>query len=123
MNNNAGQPVTLQIPIVDLVYKLEKNDMLQYSVDDIADWYDFSTNQQQAVTAGLGRQFLLNTYVVFNFAKDKQYIIVGQLKDLGKITDKERLWLMVFGACIVGLILIILIIKLAMSKKSCSKPK
>lgn len=123
--NDGGKDVILSIPVVDLVYKTSDSDNLLYSIDDFEVWVkdlNIDTDQKRPnVTAGLGRQFLLNTYVVFNVEADKSYIGVGQLKDLGKITDTERLWLMVFGATIVGLILIVLIIKLAMEKKQKSE--
>jgi len=119
--NDGGKDVILSIPVVDLVYKTSDSDELVYSIDDFAIWakdLNIDTNlDTRKVTAGLGRQFLLNTYVVFNVEADKSYLGVGQLKDLGKITDTERLWLMIFGASIVGLILIVLIIKLAMGKR------
>jgi len=117
--NDGGVDVKLNIPVVDMVYAEDGSDDLKYSVDDFADWSkDLNIDVSANVNAGLGRQFLLNTYVVFNVEADKSYLDIGQLKDLGKITDTERLWLMVFGASIVGLILIVLIIKLAMGKKA-----
>lgn len=119
--NDGDKDVILSIPVVDLVYKVDHQDNLVYSIDDFKDWVTdlniVTDPSTPTVTAGLGRQFLLNTYVVFNVESNKSYLGVGQLKDLGKITDTERLWLMVFGATIVGLILIVLIIKLATGKK------
>ena len=115
----SGKLLTLKIPVGDLVYAVDKVDDLQYSIDDYEDWVASGVASTDAsVKRGLGRQFLLNTYLVFNWnKKDVKHITIGQLRDLGKITNSERLWLMIFGATIVALILIVLIIKLACSKK------
>ena len=80
----------LRIPVGDLVYAVEEVDDLQYSIDDYEDWVASGVaSTSYLVKRGLGRQFLLNTYVVFNYKKafSAKHITIGQLRDLGKITN------------------------------------
>lgn len=117
----GNDKITLKTPYTDLVYK-DSNNKFVVSVGNLTTWKANGSVPADAEFA-LGRQFVVNTYLNFRVFADQAGAIssyeiqVGQLLDLGKITPKERLGLLIFGCAIVAIILIVLVIKLCSQKK------